>query len=254
MANANPNKFRLALANDLRIVATALRDLGVCDDVGPLQQAAAECGHNTPLGKRSWGYTLPDLRFRLGILDVTSEKTLVDATLTLSVSARGYTDVRFPYDPFESLELNIVVTAYERPAGEHEGSGSVFTSCWHLDRHIGTPDDEPRHGVHPLYHMQFGGARIQPIRDHLGLLLLLNPPRLLHPPMEALLAIDFVLAHFDIPKWRAVREDPSYENRILNAYTRYWTPYFGALAERAANHDVQAIRNLYAPLTTQNVP
>lgn len=248
MAKQNSNKFRLSLANDLRVVATALQQTGVCDDVGPLQQAADECGYNAPLGRKSWGYTVPGLRFRLDTLDVMSERTFVDATVTLSVYAQGHCAEESLYDPFKTLELNIVITAYNQSADDQHGSRRLFTSCWHLDRHIGKAEEKPRHGIHPLYHMQFGGARLKPLEDQLGLLLLINPPRLLHPPMEALLAIDFVLAHFAIAKWRSLREDASYENRILSAYARYWTPYFGTLAARARSGGIEAIRSLYAPL------
>lgn len=73
------------------------------------------------------------------------------------------------------------------------------------------------------------------IVDQLGRTLLLDPPRLMHPPMDGILAIDFVLANYAGSAWKALREDPQYTNLIVPQFKRFWKPYFDAVASSWEN-------------------
>jgi len=123
-------------------------------------------------------------------------------------------------EPLERLEVNIQITAKD------EASNELNISAWHLDRHIGQDDPQD---IHPLYHFQHGGKQMADIGGSVGRVLLLEPPRLPHPPMEALLSIDFVLANFVGSVWKELREDGTYANRISQAQELYWKPYFKSL-------------------------
>jgi len=61
-----------------------------------------------------------------------------------------------PDDQFAKLEINVEKYA-QGPAG------ADLKAAWHFDRHIiDTKKDSPHvtEDIHPLYHFQFGGARM----------------------------------------------------------------------------------------------
>jgi hypothetical protein len=65
--------------------------------------------------------------------------------------------------------------------------------------------------------------------ENLGNVLLLDPPRLLHPPLDAILAVDFVLSNFMGAKWKQLRADEHYETMITHAQELFWKPYVKSL-------------------------
>jgi hypothetical protein len=58
---------------------------------------------------------------------------------------------------------------------------------------------------------------------------LLGPPRLPYPPLDAILAIDFVLANFRGSVWRDLRSVAEYRRLVLEAQHRLWRPYMEML-------------------------
>ena len=228
------------ISNDLRLIAEVFRRnyRNVCLDPGPLREAADRLRQFREGGVAKWEYTLVGLRFRIdrpkGSLPIEIGK---DLSLDLDVSARGICgpDV---YDRLERLAVNIQISA------RNEASSESNISAWHLDRHIS--QDDPQE-VHPLYHFHHGGKKMAEIKDSIGKVLLLDPPRLPHPPMEALLSIDFILANFVGSVWKELRDDGTYANRIARAQELYWKPYFKSLhswwdgTPRQSNHQAPAL-------------
>lgn len=132
------------------------------------------------------------------------------------------------YVPGFSLQLIITIG---------DSSSHIAKASWHFDRHPdkksdGTPDDNPDFD-HPLYHLHFGGKEINQGQIKYGEVLLLESPRLLYPPMDIVLAIDFVLGNFystSSGKVNNLRKDSTYQKIVNNAKNRFWKPYFLGLA------------------------
>jgi hypothetical protein len=181
-------EFREDRAHELRAVAEELRRARVVRDPEPLRRAAGECARlptKVPLG---WQYSLSRLAFRVAVPRNTFPAIpsgFLD--LELSVKVAGICNTA-NHDPFTELAVDMHVY------GEIGRPGSNVCT-WHLDRHI-TGDAQPA-AAHPLYHFQYGGRGMQSVQDSLGATLLVEAPRLKHPPMEAVLAIDFLLSQYD---------------------------------------------------------
>jgi len=220
------------------MIADVLRDTGACDDPAPLLQAAALCATNKPKGPKSWGYAVSDLQFRLAGLDNPFPANIYDPSVTLSVLVEGIFGDSESHDPFTMLAVDIVISARRGLTG----SGAELLSCWHLDRHLEGEQVQGAVDVHPLYHFQHGGHRIKHLADDLGRGLITPVPRLLHPPMDALISIDVLLANFTVKYWRAVRADARYSRRIMEAYRTYWTPFFAMLGTDSPHSRAQVLR------------
>lgn len=143
-------------------------------------------------------------------------------------------------DPFCHLSVQGVVSGY--------GDGSRPWLCaWHVDRHIRREEDAdevdelgedesrialgtPRF-VHPNYHFQYGGEGVWGFSDEqYGRHLLLEAPRLAHPPLDVVLAVDFVLSNYYGRQWHDLRQDSAYRRMVRVAHDRIWRPYSIATA------------------------
>ncbi len=222
MPKFNAKPYRERKAHDLLLLAQLLGQFEVCEDVSPIHSAAFDCRESSD---RHWGYSLENLLFRIGYLDGAVPRGLTDLVLRLSVEVRGrYPQAANDCDPFDSLGIDLVISGRSFAAG---GSCEHIAS-WHFDRHITGDTPSTSADAHPLYHFQYGGRRMNNVR--LGGTLLLNEPRFMYPPMDAILAIDFVLANFRPQKWEELRSDGTYRNRIDEAYHFYWRPFFERVA------------------------
>lgn len=143
------------------------------------------------------------------------------ATLSVSLVGRRPVDVRGG-DPFSKLTINFIVQGMLLSAS----SSTVVTAAWHFDRHEADPN-EVTSASHPLYHVQYGGRKMQSLQ--LGATLLCDPPRFLYPPMDAILAVDFVTSNFSYGAWLRLREDPSYVRLVTESYREFWEPWFAGM-------------------------
>jgi hypothetical protein len=69
--------------------------------------------------------------------------------------------------------------------------------------------------------------------DDYGSVLLPEPPRIAYPPMDAVLAVNFVLANFFGDEWRSLvgaNGDSEYVKLLTHAQNRFWRPYSQALS------------------------
>lgn len=225
MAKINYADERKKSATALRALGAILSRKGVCTDIGPICGAAEQCANQANHGDSGWGYDIANLVFALNAPKGTLPARTKDFRAELSISVVGRFDGD-PDDQFVSLEINLEKYALSV-------TGSELKAAWHFDRHlIDIKKDSPHESedIHPLYHFQFGGARMSKIAERLGDTLLLDPPRLMHPPMDGILAIDFVLANYAGATWKSLRDDAQYLNLIAPQFKRIWKPYFEALA------------------------
>ena len=244
----NRNKvdsFKRERANELRKLATVLESLSsshnaIVRDTGSLQTAANQCasGHDD-----KWSYSMALLEF-ITVPDDTHHRvrprdTRIDS-IYLSVELGGVCrDFEDYDDPFTKLEVGIYV--------EGRKSNQKLSCAWHLDRHITgeTVSNAPRKAkpkkkeeeqgeplcAHPIYHFQHGGRKMWELEEQeYGSQLLLEAPRIAHPPLDAVLAVDFVLSNYYGTTWMKLLEDTQYQQIIAGAQERCWRAYSIATA------------------------
>ena len=110
-----------------------------------------------------------------------------------------------------------------------------YTSSWHLDRHVPEKQEGTPSNLHPIYHLTFGGynmeKHLEDNSDVFGKSLILRTPRIMHPPMELVLGIDFVFNHF-IPKDALDLLSDNRYLELINELKKYlWLPYSLAIAQ-----------------------
>ncbi|MFW3345394.1 hypothetical protein ACN9K5_04215 [Aliarcobacter butzleri] len=219
----NVMKFRTELASSLDKLYELLFDVGL-NLIGDfsvitsmLRNGRAKAHPEKATEATFWGYELDNF-----VIDFTKNPRNVapDEAVTLKLLFEvhvisDFTDLNFIQDPFNYLTFNVVILGKN---GEKE-----YINAWHLDRHLGGDTDE----AHPIYHMHYGGAKMN--TRNLGETLLLDAPRLVHYPMEFILGIDFILSNFFPEEWNLLIEETEYPI-ILKRYQNYFLkPYFYAL-------------------------
>jgi hypothetical protein len=214
------------IARQLDMFAELLVRNQIVLDASPLNKAAAQCRMNNTTGK--WKYSLENLLFRrLGEFKTFQNKfDIQNASLELSVVIEGSCDEPNENDPLNTLVLDIVIT------GMYEGEEDADSACaaWHLDRHIYDENSEEPEFAHPIYHFSFGGLHLEKTQNPLRTsVLLVDTPRLAHPPMDAILGIDFVLTNFMGLSISSVRSDTFYINTVGTMQHRLWKPYVNSL-------------------------
>lgn len=122
------------------------------------------------------------------------------------------------HDLIKNQGVNIVVNAcylLNDELGE-------ATCSWHIDKHNGTTTQY----CHPVYHISFGGSHMENQPTNFGNLLLLNSPRVIHPPLDIILSCDFVIRNFYTKNNnKRILESRSYQSIIKFAKERYWKPF-----------------------------
>lgn len=231
MSRKRNREFKEKLANELRGIGEVLLKFSLIRDVSPLLSAASMCTRSRSLERPEWSYSCSNLNFRLNADYLKSYKRTIPGNLwevgiELSVDACGacidQPDTPMPIDPFTLLEVNCVIE------GKLKNSAAYYFA-WHLDRNQGG-DKDSKHFAHPCYHFQLGG-RHMPNEVGYGRLLLLEPPRIAHPPLDAILAIDFVLTNYFPDTWHELRQDEKYTRIIKQAQHRVWYPYAKAATQ-----------------------
>ncbi|MDH2915511.1 MAG: hypothetical protein PXX77_01405 [Gallionella sp.] len=215
-----PSNIRRRISNDLLSLAQLLNQhsSAIVLNADVLKSSANQCSRQN--SNKEWSYEVAGLRFRVktpqNVLPTqNSEWLFVDVDLDVS----GVLDESLD-DYFTHLVLNICVQTENRES----------ICSWHFDRHIIGDAEEESDEAHPLYHFQHGGHAMKEISETLGKVLLLPTPRLPFPPMDAVLAIDFLLSNFAGAQWKELRNEHIYVNLLKQAQCRHWKPYLKRLA------------------------
>ncbi len=238
---ANDDSIRRKIASELERTAEILLRYNIVQDVGPLYAAAASClSYNR---ENCWAYQLERLLFRnLGDFKKLPSR-VEDIYLELSVYVSGLCKPEEGGDPLLNLGMDIIIRGQILlPNNENGSANKTLTSAWHLDRHIFNEDNNLPEYFHPHYHFQYGGKNLKSIEDNndgllpYGIALFTDSPRIAHPPMEALLGIDFVLTNFMSKKSIAFRiEDGGYHNLLQSKQEQIWKPYIESLSRSWQN-------------------
>lgn len=229
MSDRQVRKFKEALAAELRVVAQVLQDEDLIREQQPLLIAATDAARaRIEKDRNRWHYRCEELvlivdQEHLQHYRNTRPVGLQELEIELTIDATGTYQARPSLaDPFTSLQVDCVIKAHAK--------GESFVCSWHLDRNVGDSEDASKHFVHPCYHFQYGGYRLP---DDLGRLLFVEPPRIAHPPLDAILAIDFVLTNYFPDTWRTLRQEGGRYSRIVRqAQHRCWRPYAKAGVSR----------------------
>lgn len=182
-----------------------------------LMSSANSIGRNAK--GASWSYKVAGLLLRVQIPQSTRPTTCVGPlTIEVDLKFAGNCDLEID-DQITDLVLEISIRS---ASGEH-------ICAWHFDRHI-EGGKKPLE-AHPLYHFQHGGHAMEPHAELLGKTLLLPAPRLAFPPMDAVLAIDFILSNFAGECWATMRKDSTYLRMLQQSQKLLWRPYLRKLAD-----------------------
>lgn len=127
-------------------------------------------------------------------------------------------------DPLVKLEkFNIILNS------------GTYTSSWHLDREDKSQGQGEYKFIHPIYHLTFGGHYMESLQkddtDEFGKALIIRAPRIMHPPMELVLGLDFIFSHFIPQNELDLLTDPGYKDIIFNFKKYIWMPFALAFAK-----------------------
>lgn len=188
---------------------------------------------------KNWDYECEKLIFRkISTSRHVRPKTIKptdNATLELSVFFEGAFEIANNgiIDPIKKLGCSFLIKCDKET---EDGKKIKKESHWHLDKHDSTREVQT---IHPIYHFEYGGS-ITTEEDgfDFGHFIILDTPRLMHPPLDLVLAIDFVVKNFyEYDEYRALTESDTYKRYIKNAQIRLWKPY--ALAFASNFHDFE---------------
>lgn len=247
--NHKAKAFRLERASELDQFARVLNKSGICDASNIFEAVkqlkdfdyVPKIEVDDPVNYDWWGYDTGDINFYFEQLPRhTHPENATNLCLSLSVRLiADYKDFLTISDPYKHLEFNIVISGgYINK--ETKKSFELITS-YHLDRHLFKEGDNDPEDCHPIYHLQFGGRKLEKKYRDFGNSLILDAPRVVHYPMDVILGVDFVLSNFFSLTWRRLRQDGEYVNLVRDYQSYFWKPY----AHSNASH--------WKPFAQQNV-
>jgi hypothetical protein len=224
-------KFRLDRASELSQFARVLKKLSNCDTY-PIDNAAKMLSDFNYVPKLNaadqinydyWGYEVKDLTFYFeNVPRHTHPENPINLSLSLGVKLiADVNDYQKIVDPYKHLEVNIVVSG----TYVADGKSIELVTSFHLDRHLTGPGDNEPEEVHPAYHFQFGGRKLEKKFRDFGNALILDSPRIVHCPMDIVLGVDFVLSNFFPLLWKKMRQDGEYVNLLRDYQASFWRPY-----------------------------
>ncbi|HMQ46366.1 MAG TPA: hypothetical protein PKA00_01790 [Saprospiraceae bacterium] len=143
-------------------------------------------------------------------------------------------------DPINNFELQLILKIKDTEK-------LLAKSAWHFEKHPdkkddGTPEATPEFH-HPLYHLHFGGYELTDDEDiEYGNIMVIEAPRIMHPPLDMVLAIDFVLNNFySCQSFMGLISEPDYIRIVRNARERFWKPFaFGFASNFTTNHNFRS--------------
>ncbi len=149
---------------------------------------------------------------------IIEDRLLVDIIFRQNIT--GQKNVK---EAFERVIENQISFRLRGKKGKRE-----LVSAWHFDRHAYPPANNSP--CHPTYHFQFGGRGLKDVADKIDGIIVLDTPRYFAPPMDPILAVDFLLSHFNGSMWHSLQNDVRYIGIVRRAQERLWKPYFDQIS------------------------
>lgn len=194
-----------------------------------------------------WGYEVPRLEFvNLDLGEVVcpnlDEIFVKNAVLELKLNITCLSCIPDPIeDPIQEFGIQITINIRDLEK-------VVARSFWRFEQHPakvnGVPANQPEFH-HPLYHLHFGGHELNNDSQNMNSsnVLILEAPRIMHPPMDIVLAIDFILNNFYSRHScksfiNLLEKEGTYLKIVENARRRFWKPFaFGLASNFTTNHN-----------------
>jgi hypothetical protein len=234
-------QYRSQRADELREIAELLLAKDLISDPSPIYTAASMCqgeirtaGKGAPdEGRQYWGYEISDLSVKLEPQrHLRPSSAIFDVgTGMLSVTVHEYLpsdldQVGNCYALLRQMCVEFQIDTYQQVGTDLE----ELRAAWHIDTHLFT---ETRSQVaHPRFHFQVGGNKLKSLDAKIRGVLMPEAPRLPCAPFDAILAVDFILAHYCGNGWKDLREaEPRYGRLRKSPLQRYWSPYFRLLLD-----------------------
>lgn len=130
------------------------------------------------------------------------------------------------YDLLRQVCVEFQIDTFQQVGSDLED----LRAAWHIDTHLFT--ETRSHAAHPRFHFQVGGNRLKSLDANIRGVLMPEAPRMPCAPLDAILAVDFILAHYCGNGWKDLREaEPRYGQVRKSPMQRYWFPYFRILAD-----------------------
>lgn len=128
----------------------------------------------------------------------------------------------------------------------HLESSKGYRNCWHFDTHIFDQGDNEPNECHPFFHAQNGGNELENNVSDYGEIVFTASPRMPHPPMDLVLATDFILSNFLADKWRQLKVNNQYNRLVEASQKEIWGPYFFSLSQHfigqtSTNHTASSL-------------
>lgn len=227
LSKAKCSEYHRQVGDDFRALANIAQRHNFFDWVSDLHTIGVRLSKND---SERWNYSLSSVSFDLPPASASWPTASASLSCHLSLDVSGTLE----FDPTENEIVSRIEAWQGNLTFEAVDAGSNrWYQFWHFDRH---PGGDPPPEVHPLYHANFGGARLEKCRvennDELFKgLIEMAAPRLHVPPMDAVLFIDFIIANFDGEKWSKARSDPGYVHLVAKAQSRSWRSYFRTLSD-----------------------
>lgn len=178
-------------------------------------------------GAVPFSFEVKNLRFKLAVDNFkhSNPNDCQQADLFLSIAAE-LNDKEINLSSISMMNINIEIISVDI-------RGRKYKSAWHLDYHDTDFNEE---FSHPKFHFQFGGKNLResvldpnkPIQS--GEIYLIESPRLAHPPMDTVLAVDFVVSNFiGRSALQNLRSDAQFRPLLRESSDTLWKPYFTEL-------------------------
>lgn len=196
----------------------------------------------SPIGSRSLFYAPSQttsggdsLRVTVPNLDLLINPKTKHLPSSLQLEDRLYVDIIFELDLGAAVSGRIVDGVIENSVNytikgftAKKSPGAEVVTAWHFDLHQFSAG--PTDSCHPRFHWQFGGRELKAFTKQISGILVTEPPRLFSPPLDPILAIDFLLSQFNGPAWNSLkREERSYLQIVRNSQELFWKPYVDTL-------------------------
>lgn len=146
-------------------------------------------------------------------------------------------------DPIQEYQLQLILKISDFET-------ILAKSAWHFDKHPDKKSDNSPEATpefhHPLYHLHFGGYELTEEEDlEHGNILIVEAPRIMHPPMDLVLAVDFVLNNFyschSCQPFIDLISEPDYTRIVKNSRERFWKPFaFGFASNFTIDHNFRS--------------
>lgn len=235
------------IGRDLIKLANLLSHYGLCNDTGPLHKAGSNCMVNAT--DTTWWYSLEKIVFSADEVNDMIANDCCDISVSLSmelIKGQFRKDGK-TINPLSDLYFDLEVDGF-RLNPTTDGIDPLY-SAWHLDRHIFSAGDPKAHYSHPLYHLTFGGNKmIAKGHDTYGNAIIMPSPRILYPPMDAVLGVDFILQNYKTKGTiKKLVEDPEYKEIIVKSQERIWKPFFCSVYSHF-NKGIDTFEDDFGPL------